>query len=53
MKAELRKDGQLVISSENELESYALSKWVQDNLQIISNPEVNKKFVVCYGLSEK
>jgi hypothetical protein len=30
MRAELKRDGHLEISAENELEGYALSKWVDD-----------------------
>lgn len=30
MKVEIKKDGQMNITAENELEAYALKKWVED-----------------------
>jgi len=37
MKAELSKEGILSITSETELESYALGKWVSENIEKISD----------------
>lgn len=50
MTVELTKDGLLKVGAENELESYALRKWIEDNMELIQNPKLNKNIVVCYGV---
>jgi len=53
MKAEIKENGLLIVSAENELESYAIRKWVLDNTELISNPEINKSIAICYGVNEE
>lgn len=50
MTVELTKDGLLKVEAENELEAYALKKWIEDNKEVIENQALNKNIVVCYGL---
>lgn len=52
MKADLNKEGILKIKAETELESYALKKWLEDNMEIVGNQKINKGIVVCYGLDQ-
>ncbi len=39
MKCEIKHDGTMLISSETELESYALGKWIDENLKGDINAE--------------
>lgn len=50
MTVELTKDGLLKVEAENELEAYALKKWIEENMEIVENQKLNKSIVVCYGL---
>lgn len=52
MTVELTKDGLLRVEAENDLEAYALKKWVEDNMEIVGNQKINKGIVVCYGLDQ-
>jgi uncharacterized metal-binding protein len=53
MTVELTKDGLLKIEAEIELEAYALKKWVEENMELVENPKLNKNIVVCYGLENQ
>lgn len=50
MTVKLTKDGLLKVNAENELESYALKKWLEENMELIENQKLNKNIAVCYGL---
>lgn len=53
MKVELTKYGLLKVEAENDLESYALRKWVDENMEIIENQNLNKNIVILFGIEDK
>jgi hypothetical protein len=51
MKAELDKEGYITISAENELESYALRKWIEEQKEIMS--KITIAFALPFDHTEK
>lgn len=53
MKVEIKKDGTLIISAQNELEAYALKKFSEDNFateETIKN--LSKSIVIAHGVAD-
>jgi hypothetical protein len=46
MTVELTKDGLLKVQAENELEVYALKKWLQDNNIVFTDPVLSKSISI-------